>query len=278
MIDLTEPPDAEGVPEPGTLLNLAESIARAAGRTAAQLRAAPDLAVTATKSSPTDVVTAADTAVEAQIRSAVAQARPDDAVVGEEGGDASGTSGVRWVVDPIDGTVNYLYGRAGYAVSIGVEDAHGPLVAVVHAPATGETWTAARGQGAWLDGRPIGVTDCASLAEALVGTGFGYREERRRRQAEVTAAVLPRVRDIRRVGAASLDLCAVACGRLDGYYEQGLQAWDLSAGRLVVTEAGGVVSGLGGRGPGEDLVVAAGPRLHPLLTSVLDSLDADRVS
>lgn len=274
MTDLSGPDR----PDLGALLALAESIARAAGATAAGYRTSPDLAVTGTKSSPTDVVTAADTAVEAQIRAAVAAQRPDDAVIGEEGDDAPGTSGLRWVVDPIDGTVNYLYGHTRYAVSIGVEDGDGPLVAVVHAPATTETWTAARGRGAWLDGTPIGVTDCGSLAEALVGTGFGYREERRRRQAAVTAAVLPQVRDIRRAGAASLDLCEVACGRLDGYYEQGLKPWDLCAGRLVVTEAGGVVSGLGGREPGEAMVVAAGPRLHPLLTSMLTSLDADRVS
>lgn len=260
------------------LLALAESIARAAGATAARYRDAPDLAVTSTKSSPTDVVTAADTAVEAQIRAAVRQARPSDAVVGEEGDDAAGTSGLRWVVDPIDGTVNYLYGHSRYAVSIGVEDEQGSLVAVVHAPATGETFTAARGQGARWDGRRIRVTDCSSLAEALVGTGFGYRAERRASQAEVAAQVLPKVRDIRRAGAASLDLCDVACGRLDGYYEQGLQPWDLAAGRLVVTEAGGTVSGLRGREPGEAMVVAAGARLHRELTTMLTALDADRDS
>ena len=224
------------------------------------------------------MVTAADTAVEAQIREVVARERPADAVIGEEGDDAAGTSGLRWVVDPIDGTVNYLYGHARYAVSIGVEDDDGPLVAVVHQPSTGETWTAVRGQGAWLDGRPIHVTGCGSLADALVATGFGYRPERRRRQAEVTAGVLPQVRDIRRAGAASLDLCDVACGRLDAYYEQGLQPWDLSAGRLVVIEAGGVVTGLRGREPGEAMVVAAGPGIHPALTFLLASLDADRPS
>lgn len=263
--------------EQRALLALAEQIARAAGETAARYRESPDVTVTGTKSSPTDVVTVADMAVEAQIRAAVAEARPADAVVGEEGDDADGTSGIRWVVDPIDGTVNYVYGHPRYAVSIGVEDDDGPLVAVVHQPATGETWTAARGMGAWFDGRPIQVTACESLAEALVATGFGYLPERRRCQAEVTAAVLPQVRDIRRAGAASLDLCDVACGRLDGYYEQGLKPWDLSAGRLVVTEAGGVVSGLRGRAPGEALVVAAGPGLHPPLAALLTSLDADRV-
>ena len=260
------------------LLALVESVAREAGATALRYQASLGTRVAATKSSPTDVVTEADTAVEAQIRAAVTRHRPDDAVVGEEGADSSGTSGLRWVVDPIDGTVNYLYGRAGYAVSVAVEDEHGALVAVVHAPATNETWTAWRGHGAWLDGQPIRPSEVSDLASALVGTGFGYRTERRRRQAEVVAAVLPAVRDVRRAGAASLDLCDVACGRLDGYYEQGLQPWDLAAGRLVVSEAGGVVSGLAGRPPGEAMVVAAGQRLHPVLVDLLTGLDADRLT
>jgi myo-inositol-1(or 4)-monophosphatase len=260
------------------LLGLVESVAREAGATALRYQASLGTRVAATKSSPTDVVTEADTAVEAQIRAAVTQHRPDDAVVGEEGVDSSGTSGLRWVVDPIDGTVNYLYGRAGYAVSIAVEDEHGALVAVVHAPATDETWTAWRGHGAWLDGEPIHPSEVSDLASALLGTGFGYRTERRRRQAEVVAAVLPTVRDVRRAGAASLDLCDVASGRLDGYYEQGLQPWDLAAGRLVVSEAGGVVSGLAGRPPGEAMVVAAGRRLHPVLVDLLTGLDADRLT
>jgi len=264
--------------EPRELLELVESVARAAGQTAARYRESAQVAVTSTKSSPTDVVTAADTAVEAQIRAAVAEQRPFDAVVGEEGADVSGTSGLRWVVDPIDGTVNYVYGSSRYAVSIGVEDDAGTLVAVVHAPATGETFTAARGHGAWLDGRPIHVSDCGALAQALVGTGFGYRVERRRRQVEVLSAVVPLVRDIRRAGAAALDLCDVACGRLDAYYEQGLQPWDLSAGGLVASEAGAVVSGLRGGEPGEAMVVAAGPRLHTNLDLLLSDLDADRPS
>jgi myo-inositol-1(or 4)-monophosphatase len=268
---VTEPAE---VPEPRTLLALVESVARDAGRTALRHRSSAGVSVTSTKSSPTDVVTAADTAAEAQIRAAVARSRPRDAVVGEEGDDAAGTSGLRWVVDPIDGTVNYLYGHGRWAVSIAVEDDAGALVAVVHAPATGETWTAVRGEGAWLDGDPVAPTRCRSLAEALVATGFGYRTDRRTRQAQVVAHVLPEVRDIRRAGAASLDLCDVACGRLDGYYEQGLQPWDLAAGRLVVTEAGGVVSGLEDRAPSEAMVVAAGPDLHPELTRLLSRLGA----
>lgn len=260
------------------LLGLVESVAKEAGDLASTYQTAQQVSVTTTKSSPTDVVTAADTAVERLIRDAVAAHRPQDAVVGEEGEDASGSSGLRWVVDPIDGTVNYLYGHARYAVSIAVEDSEGGVVAVVYAPAAGEMFTASRGGGAHCNGRALRTTDCADLAQALVATGFGYRAGRRARQAEILAALLPQVRDVRRAGAASLDLCDVAAGRLDGYYEQGLQPWDLAAGRLVVTEAGGVVSGLAGRPPSEALVVAAGRRLHPLLDRLLLGLDADRPS
>jgi myo-inositol-1(or 4)-monophosphatase len=261
--------------DPTALLALAESIARQAGALAVSARrqAIGDIA---TKSSPTDVVTAADTAVERLVRDRVAQARPHDAVVGEEGDDRAGSSGLTWVVDPIDGTVNYLYGIRRYATSIAVEDERGPLVAVVHAPALDETFTAARGQGARRDGRAIGPTTCAGLDQALVATGFGYRAERRAAQAAVVAQVLPRIRDIRRGGAASLDLCDVACGRLDAYFEQGLQPWDLAAGSLVVTEAGGRVSGLRGAPATEALTVASAPGVHERLVAMLTDLDADR--
>ncbi len=259
------------------LLRLAEDIAREAGALARRYRAGSDLEVM-TKSSPTDMVTAADTATETLIRERVNRARPDDGIVGEEGADATGTSGLSWVVDPIDGTVNFVYGHAQYATSIAVEDVDGPLVAVVHAPVTGQTWTAVRGGGAFLDGTAVSTTTCAQLDTALIATGFGYRAERRASQAAVVAQVLPLVRDIRRCGAASLDLCEVACGRLDGYYEQGLQRWDLAAGGLIVREAGGLVSGLEGRPASEAMTVAAGPALQPHLVDLLTALDADRPS
>jgi fructose-1,6-bisphosphatase/inositol monophosphatase family enzyme len=264
--------------ENGRLLTLAEQVAREAGALALSLRRSAAVEVAGTKSSPTDVVTEADVAVERLVRGAVAAARPYDAVVGEEGDDRAGSSGLTWVVDPIDGTVNYLYDIPRWSTSIAVEDAEGALVAVVHAPAAGETFTAVRGVGAWRDGRSVRPSGCTDLSAALLGTGFGYRAERRARQAEVVAAVLPRIRDVRRAGAASLDLCDVACGRLDGFYEQGLQPWDLAAGRLVVEQAGGLVSGLGGRPPGEPLTVAAGVGLHPLLVDLLTTLEADRPS
>lgn len=259
------------------LRELAERAARDAGALVRDERPA-DLAVASTKSSPTDVVTAMDTAAEALLVRTLLAARPDDGLLGEEGGLRPGTSGVTWVVDPIDGTVNYLYGIPAYAVSVAaVSGEPDPsswslLAACVHNPATGETWTAAAGQGATLEGREISVPRGVPLDKALVGTGFGYKVERRREQARVLAALLPQIRDIRRAGAASLDLCAVACGRLDAYYERGLQPWDLAAGSLVATEAGATVTGLSGLSAGEAMVLAAAPDLARRLGSVLVGL------
>ena len=180
-----------------------------------------------------------------------------------------------WVVDPIDGTVNYLYEIPAYAVSVAARIGDQVVAGAVVNPVTGETWTAVRGQGAWLDGEPIRVNAAPELAMALVATGFGYAAERRARQAEVLRSVLPVVRDVRRAGAASLDLCALACGRVDGYYEQGLKPWDLAAGGLVAEEAGATVGGLRGRPAGEAMVVAAPPGLFEALESLLSGLDAD---
>jgi len=257
------------------LLEIAVSAARAAADLLTTQR--PDgLAVTATKSSATDIVTEMDQAAERLLVERIRAARPRDGFLGEEGAAAEGTSGVTWVLDPIDGTVNYLYGIPAYAVSIGVR--HGPdvVVGVVCNPATGELWTASRGGGAELDGRPVRVSAETDLSMALVATGFGYESRRRARQAVVLAAVLPRVRDIRRAGAASLDLCALACGRVDAYYERGLKPWDLAAGGLVAAEAGARVGGLAGRPAGEELVVAAPPALFEPLAALLEEQGADR--
>jgi myo-inositol-1(or 4)-monophosphatase len=265
-------------PDLAELVALAERAARAAGDLVRDERP-DDLAVSGTKSSPTDVVTAMDTAAEALLASTLLEARPDDGLLGEEGGLRPGTSGLTWVVDPIDGTVNYLYGIPTYAVSVAVVSGEPDpaawtlLASCVHNPASGETWTAARGAGAYLDGRRLTGPAEVPLAEALVGTGFGYRASRRRRQAEVVAALLPQVRDIRRVGSAALDLCAVATGRLDAYYERGLQPWDLAGGGLVATEAGARVSGLAGLDPGEAMVVAAAPGLAAVLARLVGSLE-----
>ncbi|MCC2322944.1 inositol monophosphatase family protein [Cellulomonas xiejunii] len=273
-------PAPAGHPPVSELVAVAERIAREAGRLVLEGR--PEtVGVAATKSSAVDVVTAMDLASEDLVRRMLAELRPHDAILGEEGGHRSGTSGVTWVVDPIDGTVNYLYGLPAYAVSVAaVVGEPTPatwtaLAGCVHAPATRETWTAGRGLGAHLDGRRLTVAAAPPLGGCLVGTGFGYVAERRRAQARVLAAVLPRVRDVRRMGAAAIDLCQVATGRLDLYYERGLQPWDLAAGALVVTEAGGVVAGLRGAPAGSGMTVAGASERVAELARILEEQEAD---
>jgi len=256
------------------LLALAEQVAREAGRLVVADRPR-DLQVAATKTTATDIVTEMDRRSEQLVVDRISAARPDDGFLGEEGAARAGTSGVTWVVDPIDGTVNYLYGIPAYAVSIAASVDGQVVAGAVVNPVHGETWTALRGEGAWLDGQRLRISAPPPLHLALVATGFGYDARRRARQADVLGQVLPRVRDVRRFGAASLDLCAVACGRVDAYYEQGLKPWDLAAGGLVATEAGATVTGLRGRVAGEDLVVAAGPPLVTELVGLLEELDAD---
>ena len=252
------------------LLELAVATAREAGELVARRRAEAPVRVAATKSSPTDVVTASDTAAERLIRERLQGARPDDAFLGEEGGDSAGGSGVRWIVDPIDGTVNYLYGLPAYAVSIAAEVDGETAVGVVLNPVSGETWTAVAGSGAWLNGVAIEVNDLADPSQALVGTGFSYDVQRRTNQGQQVARLLPKVRDIRRIGAASLDLCAVGTGRLDAFVEQGLQPWDLAAGGLVARESGARVGGLGAEPAGERLVLAANPQLWERLQPMVE--------
>ncbi|MGP8065071.1 MAG: inositol monophosphatase family protein [Acidimicrobiales bacterium] len=190
------------------------------------------------KSSTTDLATEADRASERLIVGGIKLARPDDAVLGEEGSDHAGSSGLTWFVDPIDGTTNFVYGFGSWTVSIGVADGAGMLAGAVYDPLRDEMFTAARGCGAALDGHPLGPLAAPPLAESLIGTGFSYSAESRHAQARLLPIVLPRVRDIRRAGAASLDLCYVGAGRLNGYYEAGLHPWDRAAGLLVATEAG----------------------------------------
>jgi myo-inositol-1(or 4)-monophosphatase len=228
------------VAHPTELLALAERAARSAGEL---LRERVGGAATglAYKSSATDPVSDADRDAEAEILGLLHAERPDDAVLGEEGTRSSGSSGLRWVVDPLDGTVNYLYGLPEFAVSIACEDEQGTLVGVVHQPLSGETFTAVRGAGARLDGTLVAVNRPESLARALVATGFSYEPERRALQGSLVARLLPHVRDVRRAGSAALDLAWVACGRLDGYYEHGLNDWDWAGGALLVSEAGGSV-------------------------------------
>jgi myo-inositol-1(or 4)-monophosphatase len=225
------------------------------------------------------VVTVMDTAAERLIVDALLGVRPGDAVLGEEGVASSRAGGgrVRWVIDPIDGTVNYLYRLPPYAVSIAAELDGVVVAGVVHSPALHETFTAWRGGGAFLNGEPLHVsTDPPPLRRALVATGFGYEAARRARQAEIVAALLPQVRDVRRLGAASIDLCYVAAGRYDAYYERGLNPWDLAAGGLVAAEAGAIVGGLAGRAAGADLVIAAPPGLYEQVHDVLILFGPDR--
>lgn len=274
--------DAQDVLE---LVAVAERIAREAGDLVRDGR--PDrVTVAATKTSPQDVVTAMDLASEQLLRRRLAELRPDDSVLGEEGGFVPGRSGVTWVVDPIDGTVNYLYGLPSYSVSVAAVTAPagavpGPrtwtvLAGCVHGPSLGVTYTAARGAGAWRDGVPLTIGPGPDdLSSCLVGTGFGYVAKRRRAQARVVAALLPQVRDIRRIGSAALDLCSVASGQLDAHYERGLQAWDMAAGSLVVTEAGGRVLGLRGEPADEAMTVAGPAALAQRLAEILTGLDAD---
>jgi myo-inositol-1(or 4)-monophosphatase len=260
--------------DPAELLTLALDVAREAGDGLLQRRRRGHL-TWSSKSTPTDVVTEADTAAEDLIQRRLLAARPDDALLGEEGSDVSGTSGVRWVVDPLDGTVNYLYGLPGWAVSIAAEVAGSAVIGVVVVPTYGEEFWAVRGSGAFRDGEPVRVSTCETLDAALLGTGFAYDARRRAAQARWVAEVLPQVRDIRRFGSAAVDLCAIACGRLDAYAEQGLAPWDRAAGVLIASEAGARVTGLRGEPPGHRMTLAAPPVLWSLVHDLLVSLDAD---
>jgi myo-inositol-1(or 4)-monophosphatase len=260
---------------PDELLAIAVRVARAAAATARRMRTEAITDVT-TKSTDTDVVTAADTAVERQVVEALRAERPGDGVLGEEYGDSvvPDTGAVRWVLDPIDGTVNYLYGLPQYAVSLAAEVDGAAVAGVVINAATGDEWTATRGGGAWRDGRRLAPSSRTRLDQALVGTGFGYDAKRRAHQGAVLAQLITRVRDIRRFGAAALDLCAVAEGTLDAYFEKGLNPWDHAAGGLIAAEAGATVAGLDGAPPGLEMVVAAPPAIFGPLHDALAELDA----
>jgi myo-inositol-1(or 4)-monophosphatase len=290
-------------PDAGELLALAAKTAAAAARLLADEGAQARPEVVQTKSSLTDVVTEMDRRAEALITEQIRAARPGDAILGEEGGETHGAPAagrpdggvpaaeVRWIVDPLDGTVNYLYGLSDWAVSIAAEVAGTIVAGVVAVPLHGETFLAVRGQGAWrrtdsglhsavgsgaVEGTSLRCNRGVPLSQALVGTGFGYLPGRRRVQGEVVAALLPQIRDIRRGGSASVDLCMVAAGRLDAFYERGLNYWDYAAGALIAAEAGARVTGLAGRPPGSPMTVAAGPGLYEQLTSALAALSPER--
>ena len=276
--------------DPEALLRIAVDVAAEAGRLLAAWRGEERPQVVDTKSSPTDVVTEMDRRSEALITGRIRAVRPGDAVLGEEGGQTLGGQGasdaaagrgrVRWVVDPLDGTVNYLYGLPDWAVSIAAEVDGTVLAGVVEVPRYGETFAAVAGGGAWLrrDGEAVALrcTSGVALGQALVGTGFGYDAGRRRVQGEVVAALLPCVRDIRRAGSAAVDLCSVAAGRMDAYFERGLNYWDYAAGGLIAREAGAVVGGLSGQPESTSMTVAAGPDLYRQLATFLARLDPER--
>lgn len=303
------PPDAralaarlEGV-DPRELEALAVDLAVAAGRLIVRDR--PDRLSVSTKSSSTDVVTTMDADSERYLVERLRRERPGDAVFGEEGAARAGDSGITWVLDPIDGTVNYLYGIPDYAVSVAAvvgdptrDGAWRPVAGAVAHPERlehGVVYSAALGRGSRMRrvgradpagggtgseggpvdaGEPLGTSGAVSLDQTLLGTGFGYLPRVRRRQARVLLEVLPAVRDIRRAGSAALDLCAVAAGRLDAYYERGVNPWDYAAGWLVVTEAGGVVSGVGASEPGANGIVAAAPAVHAAVRDLVETVTA----
>jgi myo-inositol-1(or 4)-monophosphatase len=267
------------MPSNAELLAIALTVARRAAELARQRRA-DGVEVAASKSSLVDIVTQADREAENLIRQAIAAARPDDGFFGEESGGSEGTSGLTWVVDPIDGTVNYFYGIPSYAVSVAVvEGEPDPLTwrtlagAVVN-PVNGEIYTASAGGGAHLNGHLLRVKENTDLAVALVGTGFSYDAANRERQARILVELIGKVRDVRRIGAASLDLCSVAAGRLDAYYERGLNPWDHAAGSLIAREAGATVGGLGDARESADLLVAAQPGLFAQLNPLVQAAHA----
>lgn len=257
-------PDALGV----ELLELACRLAREAGTMAAEGRRRGTPAGDS-KSSATDMVTEWDRASERLVVDGLRRARPDDGFLGEEGSTEPGSSGVFWLVDPIDGTTNFLYDLPGWAVSIAAADADGALVGAVYVPSSGELFAARRGGGATLDGRPIRCTTTPDPATSLLATGFSYDPARRAVHARRLVHVLPSVRDIRRLGAASVDLCHVACGRVDAYVEESLGPWDLAAGELIAREAGCRTGDLHGGPAGPQQVLVANPTLFEPLAELL---------
>ncbi|MGO3147268.1 MAG: inositol monophosphatase family protein [Leucobacter sp.] len=270
------------------LAEIAAEIARSVG---VQIRAirAEGVEVADTKSSSADVVTYADRLAESLTQEALLARRPHDGVVGEEGAQVSGTSGITWVVDPIDGTVNYLYGLPFYGVSIAatvadgapgtMEDGRRAIAGAVYLPVFDELFTAWDGGGSYVNGESLTGPATKPLDVALLATGFGYTRERRTEQAHVIQQVLPLVRDIRRMGSAAADLCMLAAGRLDAYFERGLKPWDYAAAVLIARESGVQVLGLEGAAPGESMLIAAAPNtaseLHAAVQTAYNSLEAE---
>ena len=238
------------------------------GKKAAELLSArPDVLEVSTKSSDVDIVTQMDKASEALIVSSILAERPNDGMIGEEGADRTSTSGITWVIDPLDGTVNYFYGIPGWNVSIAAKDKDGVVVGVVVSPSINSTWWATRGGGAFLNGKKLQCNDPVELNRTMLATGFAYEPEKRALQLDFINKLLPRIRDIRRNGAAAADLCFVGSGNVDAYFESGLHEWDVAAGGLIAQESGAIVSQheIGG----QNFVLTAGPHLHQILKNTL---------
>jgi myo-inositol-1(or 4)-monophosphatase len=263
------------------LLDLAKAVATHAGELVVRRRQG-HIEVANTKSTINDVVTEVDRESEELIKTLLSDARPGDGFLGEEGGTGESTTGITWVVDPIDGTVNFLYGIPHYAVSIAaVEGPPNPqewniLTGVVFNPATGELFSAERGGGAFLGDRPIRVAPSVPLQNALLLTGFAYAERYRKAQGELFSQIIPLVRDIRRMGTASLDLAMIACGRANVYFERTLSAWDHAAGDLIVTEAGGIVCGFGDDRPDREAIFAGEPEIVARFQTMVAQYGGDK--
>lgn len=253
-------------PDPRKLLGLAGKAAHEAGRL---VKNAPIRSLTmATKSSPTDLVSEMDRASEKLILEIILSARPDDGIIGEEGTSKPSRSGLSWLVDPIDGTANYLRGLPNYSISVAVVNEKRTIVGVVYDPTLDETFTAIYGHGAALNGNPI-ICSTTVLAEAIIGTGFSYSSAQRAHQAEVLQNLLPAVGDIRRPGSAAVSLCWVACGRLDAFFETGLKPWDFAAGALIARESGADIHGTEMDRSRRELVVVSAPSITAGLCRIL---------
>jgi len=241
----------------------------------------PDALEISTKSSATDVVTHMDEQSERYIVEHLRSAHSSDGILGEEGTQVTSTSGRTWIIDPLDGTVNYLYQIPFWAVSIGLKDdlTGDAILGVVYAPALSALYVASAGSGAWkvVDNswEQLTVSKCEDLDVALMGTGFGYAATRRTKQSQMLTHVLPSVRDIRRLGSCAIDLCLVASGELDGFYEEGVNPWDHAAGALMVREAGGQVSGLFGNTESDAMLLATTPKIFPALLRILELAEGE---
>jgi myo-inositol-1(or 4)-monophosphatase len=250
------------------LLDLARRAARGAGELLLDQFSGRASGVES-KSTPTDLVSDADLAADEFLQAFIGRERPDDGFITEESEGRHSESGLTWVLDPLDATVNYLFRIPWWCVSVAVEDSDGGLASAVYHPTLDEMFTAARGGGAFLNDEPIHVSNRAEFSRALIGTGFAYDATVRAGQAEIVARLLPRARDIRRFGSAALDLCSVACGRLDGYYETGTAHWDTAGGSLIVREAGGAWRDLRTLADPDGLVVASNGLVHDELIALV---------